>query len=154
MFCYENDHDLMELWVQTDEHCKFKGSLENCTVQLPFIHLYCTRQLFMLAWKVIRYSLALFWIKLDVKLFSISCRISKSILTVAREKWMQQLWRCCCILNYCTIYSHVINIINAGLKKSPIQSSRESRFSCEASNFSSVLTCSTMGKDPGKSSSS
>ena len=52
------------------------------------------------------------------------------------------------------VYSHVINIINAGLKKSPIQSSRESRFSCEASNFSSVLTCSTMGKDPGKSSSS
>ena len=45
MFCYENDHDLMELGRQTDEHCKFKCSLENCTVQLrlPFIHLYCTR---------------------------------------------------------------------------------------------------------------
>ena len=36
-------------------------------------------------------AVALFQIKLDVKLFSISCRISKSILTVAREKWIQQL---------------------------------------------------------------
>ena len=101
MLCYENDHDLMELGGQTDEHWKFKGSLENCTVQLSCHSYICTVPDRFGMKSYLLYGLALVWIKLEVKLFSISCRISKSILTVAREKWMQQLWRCCCILNYC-----------------------------------------------------
>ena len=102
MFCYQNERDLMELWVQTDGHWKFKGSLENCTVQLRLTYICTVPDRFGMKSYPEWFSLTVFWIKLDVTLFSTSCRISKSILTVAREKWMQQLWRCRGILNYCT----------------------------------------------------